>query len=184
MTVCQWLYDSRVADPKSGQRRFRDVLRDEPRMRRIFEKFVRRLLVRNMPDWSVRAERMDWQGATASCSDRAFLPTMLTDVTLRSAHRTVIIECKYTDCLATGRFLEPTLKSQHLYQLSAYLRNLEYRNGPDSQASGILLYPTTGAAFDHEYLLHGHRLRVLTLDLRRPPAEIKAEVLSLASCWL
>lgn len=34
-----------------------------------------------------------------------------------------------------------TLRCGHLYQLFAYVKNLEARAGPDSCAEGILLYP-------------------------------------------
>jgi hypothetical protein len=88
---------------------------------------------------------MKWEADPLEGSEAGFLPGMITDVTLRYPDRTVVIECKYTDCLATGQYLNQTLKSQHLYQLSAYLRNLEYRPGPDAAADGILLYPSTGA---------------------------------------
>jgi 5-methylcytosine-specific restriction enzyme subunit McrC len=180
MIVCRWLYESKVAEDRPGEHRFRDVLRDEARMRRIFEKFVRNFFVRHPGQAvSVSAERMEWAAVPVQGSDTDFLPGMITDVTLRYPARTIVIECKYTDCLATGRFLDESLKSQHLYQLSAYLRNLEYREVPDRTAEGILLYPSTGTAFDQEYVLHGHRFRVVTLDLTGSPQEIEKQMVAL-----
>lgn len=182
MIVCRWLYESKVAEDRPGEHRFRDVMRDEERMRRIFEKFVRNFFVRHPGDaLSVSAERMVWEAVPVAGSDSGFLPGMITDVTLRYPTRTVVIECKYTDCLATGRFLDQKLKSQHLYQLAAYLRNLEYGDGPDRIAEGILLYPSTGSPFCQEYVLHGHRLRVLTLDLTSSPQEIERQMVGLVA---
>jgi 5-methylcytosine-specific restriction enzyme subunit McrC len=182
MVVCRWLFEARVANERSGAHRFRDVLRDEPRMRRIFEKFVRNFFVRRPGGAaSISAEYMKWEADPLQGSDSGFLPGMLTDVTLRYPDRTVVIECKYTDCLVTGQFLNQTLKSQHLYQLSAYLRNLEYRKAPDCTAEGILLYPSTGASFDQAYLLHGHRVRVLTLDLTKSPEQISEQMVSISA---
>jgi len=180
MVVCQWFFEARVAAAPPGEHRFRDVLQTEERMRRIFEKFVRNFFVKHPGGaTSVSAEQMKWEAVAAHNSDTAFLPAMITDVTLRYPLRTVVIECKYTDCLAAGRFLDQRLKSQHLYQLSAYLRNLEYREGPDRTADGILLYPNTGKPFDQQYTVHGHRLRILTLDLTGSPQEIEAQMLTL-----
>ena|SRR2546425_8942504 len=104
---------------------------------------------------------------------------MITDVTLRYPARTLVIECKYTDCLVTGQFLEKRLKSQHLYELSTYLRNLAYREGSDGRPDGILLYPSTTVTFRQEYVLHGHRLRLTTVDLSKSPAEIEEQMIAL-----
>jgi 5-methylcytosine-specific restriction enzyme subunit McrC len=181
MVVCRWLYEAKVADDHAGNHRFRDVLRNEERMRRIFERFVRNFFVRHPGGAvSVKAERMAWEAFTGEGSDPSFLPGMVTDVTVRYPNRTVVIECKYTEALVTGRFLDRRIQSQHLYQLSAYLRNLEYRTGPDCTAEGILLYPSTGTPFRQEYVLHGHRLRVLTLDLTGSAQNIAGQMVRLA----
>ena len=49
---------------------------------------------------------------------------MIMDANLRSADRTIIIECKYTESLYQSRFFADKLRSAHLYQLCAYLSNL------------------------------------------------------------
>lgn len=179
--VCRWLYEAKVAEDHEGVHRFRDVLRNEERMRRIFEKFVRNFFARHPGEaQSVKAERMSWNATARVGSDIGFLPSMITDVTIRYPSRTVVIECKYTECLVTNyHHLEEKVKSLHLYQLSAYLRNLEYGYGPDRDAEGILLYPSTGKPLQQEYVLHGHRLRVLTLDLNRSPTDIAAQMTAL-----
>jgi 5-methylcytosine-specific restriction enzyme subunit McrC len=181
MVVCRWLHEAKLAHDRPGEHRFRDVLRDEERMRRIFEKFVCNFFRRHPGEAiSVSAERMKWDAVPVQGSDAGFLPEMITDVTLRYPARTLVIECKYTDCLVTGRrSLDKRLKSQHLYQLSAYLRNLEYREGPDGKPDGILLYPSTTVSFRQEYILQGHRLVVATVDLSKSPAEIEKQMIAL-----
>ena len=69
--------------------------------------------------------------------------------------------------------------SGHLYQLCAYLRNLGQERDPDRRAAGILLYPTAGIALDQSYMLHGHRVRIKTLDLNQPWLEIERDMLTL-----
>jgi 5-methylcytosine-specific restriction enzyme subunit McrC len=49
------------------------------------------------------------------------LPTMETDITLRSGTRTVVIEAKYYRETLTRRYGKETLHSDNLYQLFAYL---------------------------------------------------------------
>ncbi|MGD0499630.1 MAG: hypothetical protein ABSC23_14475 [Bryobacteraceae bacterium] len=48
-------------------------------------------------------------------------------------------------------------------------------------ADGILLYPSTGATFSQEYVLHGHRLRVLTLDPTGSPHDIDKQMFALTA---
>jgi len=70
-------------------------------------------------------------------------------------------------------YLRDKLRSAHLYQLLAYLRNL----GDNSE--GILLYPTAGVALDQIYILQEHRVRVTTIDLTRSWRDIAAGLLAL-----
>jgi len=127
----------------------------------------------------VKSDRMDWLATPLDGSDLNLLPQMMTDVTLRSPERTIIIECKYTESLHQNRYFADKLKPAHLYQLCSYLRNLEGSPGPDRQADGILLYPTAGVSLDRSYVLHGHRIRIKTLDLNQPWTGIESEMLAL-----
>jgi 5-methylcytosine-specific restriction enzyme subunit McrC len=184
LTICRFLYESMVAQNMPGQYYFREVDKDERRMRRIFEKFVRNFLKRRQMKYVVKSDRMDWFATADDGSDLSFLPTMSTDASLRSANRTIIIECKYTERIFRSRFGSEKLQSTHLYQLCAYLRNLERNGEPDKGAEGILLYPSVGKSLDQSYVIQGHRIRVHTLDLNQPWTGIEAQMLSLVeSTW-
>ena len=179
INICRFFYESLEAQDRPGQYRFRDVDRDEVRMRRVFEKFVRNFFSRRQREFGVKKERLAWFATALEGSDLKWLPQMETDLTLRSAARTIIIECKYTESLFEKHFFAEKLRSPHLYQLSAYLRNLEGSSEPDRKADGILLYPTAGIELDQSYRLHGHLVRIKTLDLNQPWTGIEQEMLSL-----
>jgi 5-methylcytosine-specific restriction enzyme subunit McrC len=179
ISICQFFHESLEAQDRPGQYRFRDVDRDERRMRRVFEKFVRHFFARRQRAFHVKKERLDWSATAADGSDLKLLPLMETDVTLRSADRTIVIECKYAESLYENRFFSDKLRSSHLHQLCAYLRNLEGNAEPDRQADGILLYAAVGIALDQSYRLHGHWVRIKTLDLNQPWIEIERVMLSL-----
>lgn len=167
------------AQDRPGQYRFREVEKDEKRMRRVFEKFVLHFFALRQKSFKVKSERMGWFATAAEGSDLNLLPAMSTDASLRSVNRTIIIECKYTETLFQSRFGAEKLRSSHLYQLSAYLRNLEENGEADRVAEGILLYPTAGRSRDLSYRLHGHRVSVRTLDLNQPWTGIENQMLSL-----
>lgn len=179
LTICRFIFECMEAQDRPGEYRFREVDQDEKRMRRIFEKFVRNFFARRQGTFKVKSERMNWMATAEDGSDLGLLPTMNTDVSLRSPGRTIIIECKYTAALYQNRFLEDKLKSHHLYQLSAYLRNVENNREADRRAEGILLYPTVGRSLNQSFQLHGHRVSVRTLDLNQPWTMIEQQMLSL-----
>ena len=63
----------------------------------------------------MKSERMDWFAIAAEGSDLNLLPAMSTDASLRSANRTIIVECKYTDqTLFQSRFGAEKLRSKHI----------------------------------------------------------------------
>lgn len=175
INVCRFLFDSLHALDHSGGYRFQDVLREPERLRRIFEKFVRNFYRRCQSAYSVKRDRMEWVGAAEDGSNFGLVPYMETDVTLRSSSRTIVVECKYTESIYQQHYFKGKFRSEHLYQLSAYLENLE------PAAEGILLYPTAGVAVDQSYVLHNHKVRVATLDLDRPWPQIAASLKALVN---
>ncbi len=181
MNICYFLFESLQAEESDGTWRFQSVLRDPRRMRRIFEQFVRNFLAWRQSAYAeVKAEQLEWSSPPVPGCRSELLPKMMTDVTLRSGHRTVVIECKYTpSLLQPGRYGDLKLRSSHLYQLSAYLRTMESNGGPDAHADGILLYPAARITLDERFVLHGHAVRVKTLDLHQHWTHIESELLGL-----
>jgi 5-methylcytosine-specific restriction enzyme subunit McrC len=103
---------------------------------------------------------------------------MQTDVSLRSPKRTVLIDTKYyAQTLHTHRDKE-RLRSAHLYQLFAYLKNMERHSEPDGRAEGILLYPTVKEEVRFSAMIQGHKMTARTIDLAKPWKEIHRGLLS------
>jgi 5-methylcytosine-specific restriction enzyme subunit McrC len=102
---------------------------------------------------------------------------MLTDTTLESPARKIILDTKYYAAALRPRFDQPRLIAPHLYQLYAYLQN--QRPSPGQALEGILLYPATTAPVDARYTLGGHPVRIATLDLAQPWPGIAASLLAL-----
>src|SRR5207237_3898447 len=126
--------------------RFVDVLRDERKMAHVFEDFVRNFYRVEQNHYHISRDRIAWDLTAEPSSDDAarLLPRMETDVTLRSSTRTLVIEAKYYRETVAQRYGGEALHSHNLYQLFSYLKNLETRVGPDTQAEGMLLYPKLG----------------------------------------
>lgn len=179
LSICELVTDSLMIDQNDGSYRFRDFLRDERRMARVYEEFLLNFYRTERPDLSVRKEKITWASEGTAAENLAYLPSMETDISIRGLDQTLIIDAKYYKDTLTNYFDTERVHSTNLYQLFAYLKNLEARGGQDSKSEGMLLYPVVNKRVRLEYQLHGHRVRICTVDLNRHWSEINGELLQL-----
>ncbi len=178
--LCELIYATALPAPVAqGRGRFADFRRDERRMAQLFEQAVRNFYRREQRQYRVFTETIAWQAAAERPADLALLPTMLTDTTLDSPTRKIILDTKYYAAALRPRYDQPRLIAPHLYQLFAYLQN--QRPSPGQALEGILLYPAAPAGADLRYTLGPHPVRVVTLDLHQPWPGIAADLLALVS---
>jgi 5-methylcytosine-specific restriction enzyme subunit McrC len=179
LSVCLLVHEQLRVDERTGEAEFRDFARDEPAMRRLFERFIRNFYNRHAHGFRVKAEKFRWQQVTGGKADRQRLPVMITDTSLISPDRRLVIETKFVpQALVAGPGGgDPKVRSSHLYQLYAYLMNLSVRHR--MPVEGVLLYPFTQEHVDLAFEVQGHRLRVRTVDLNQPWPRIEADLLTL-----
>ena len=84
LQVCRLVFECLLVDEKTGEAAFRDFLRDEKAMARVFERFVFNFFRKEQSVFRVRSDRIDWQEVIAREEHLRFLPTMRTDVSLAS----------------------------------------------------------------------------------------------------
>lgn len=176
LSVCELVADSLLISQRDGSLSFKDFLRDERRMAKVFEEFLFNFYRTERSDLSVRKERINWLSEGSAEESLAYLPTMETDLSIRSPSQTLIIDAKYYKETLTSYFNTERVHSANLYQLFAYVKNLEGREGPDARASGMLLYPLASRKIRLNYQLHGHDIRICTVNLCRHWTEIREEL--------
>ena len=156
-------------------------MHNERRMHALFERFIFNFYRREQKASSA-------QGANPLGSDHwkrqeamKMLPKMLTDISLKSVRkkRKIVIDTKYYQEALQQNFGKFTVRSNHLYQLFAYVKNLAIRGGLNKHAEGILLYPAFGRNLDLACVAHGHSIRVCTIDLTKDWQEIRRDLLAL-----
>jgi len=177
--VASLIRECAIPDETSGKFRFRDFSREGPELARLFESFVRNFLRIERRDLLVASEGLDWIAYSEDDPELSLLPAMRTDITVRSSDRTVVIDTKFYEETLQTHYEKQSVHSGHLYQLVSYLRNMENRSGPDGNAEGMLLYPTTSSALDVRYVIQGHKVRVRTVDLSTDWRGIESELLRL-----
>lgn len=179
--VCELAAQQFFVEPGTGRTRFHDFRTDEQAMGLLFQAFVRNFLRHEQDAFRVGAEKIAWDSARAD-PDAEWLPGMNTDITLWSPARKIVIETKfYKHPLQVAWSGSAKLRSDHLYQLFAYIKNLEAKGGLDRDAMGVLLYAAAGQHLDLRYRLGGHDVLVRTLDLDRPWEMIRASLLGLVA---
>lgn len=174
--TCQLIHQCLLPEERDGTRRFRDILRDDTVMSALFEQFVRNFAIRHCPGAKVSAMEIAWRADTCGQAQDV-IPKMITDVTIQWPERKLILDCKYYAEALISRFDALRLRSGHLYQLHAYLTNKAPTPGWEN-VEGMLLYPSNGYDFDHNFVLHGrHPIRVSTININRDWREIEAALL-------
>ncbi|RDC61767.1 5-methylcytosine restriction system specificity protein McrC [Adhaeribacter pallidiroseus] len=157
---------------------FKSFLSDKKQMAVIFEAFVRNFYRLEQSVFQVRSEKINWlgQGTTEEAQD--FLPVMLTDISLESAARKIIIDTKFYGKALLPHYQNEKLHSKHLYQLFTYLHNSPV-NLKDQALEGMLLYPVVNKVLNLEYTLSGKKVRICTINLNQPWPGIKQDLLQL-----
>jgi 5-methylcytosine-specific restriction enzyme subunit McrC len=181
--VCELCFHALLAQEDKGEYRFKDFVRDEDRMRKLFQEFVYNFFDIEQREFKVSSERFNWHTDFADENARRLLPDMITDVSLSSETRKIVIECKFSHETLQKNYNKLSARSEHLYQLFSYLKNLEQREGINTHCDGLLLYPTTKHSVDFMFDAQGHKVRVVTLDLTKEWTEIRNCLLSFLGPW-
>jgi 5-methylcytosine-specific restriction enzyme subunit McrC len=176
LKVCELIYRNLLVSEKSGASKFKDFTRDEDQMAGLFEEFVRSFY-RVHTDFRVKSEEIRWQWIPADDSAKALLPRMLTDISLTSVTRKIIIDCKYTPKATQQNFEAQKLRSEHLYQINAYMQNLKGECADTCEM--MLLYPTVEASLSVNYVHQLHKIGIRTINLSQPWRDIHRDLLSL-----
>ncbi|MGY4366716.1 5-methylcytosine-specific restriction enzyme subunit McrC [Bradyrhizobium sp. LB1.3] len=173
--LCEFVFWSLMPDERGAKTRFQTVDEDEMRMSAVFEEFLRNFFKMHRSEYRVRAESPAWNVSEATPSDLAFLPRMITDITLRQLDHTIIVDAKfYKSALLQSPYGE-RVRSQHLYQLITYLQHERARQ-VGMGLSGMLIYPDVGQSLRLRYRLLGIPVLIATVDLSKEWPIIAAEL--------
>jgi 5-methylcytosine-specific restriction enzyme subunit McrC len=124
INVCQIIFENTFPSEEKGKYVFYDFTRDEKKMSRLFEAFVRNFYRIEQRRYDiVKSERINWRFDSIGIEDSAYLPGMMTDITLENDREKIIIDTKYYQETMTVNYDKTRIKSENLYQLFSYLLN-------------------------------------------------------------
>jgi 5-methylcytosine-specific restriction enzyme subunit McrC len=175
LDICELVYRNLLVDERTGAMKFRDFTRDDAQMARLFERFLFRFYAREQTVFRVEAPHLEWN-ASGEAGALEYLPRMRTDIVLRSHDRLIVMDAKYYAQTLSEYFGKATIRSEHLYQIFAYLRHLA---GRSEQVAGVLLYPRTTETLSIDVSLFEHPVRVVTINLAQQWSAVHRDLLSI-----
>lgn len=177
MKIAALAYDSMVPDPATDGFRFQDIVRDERKMARVFEEFVKNFYRAEQQRFGVAPLTIPWAAKPISTTGNGRLPRMVVDVFLTNAERSIIIDTKYY-AEALQRFHDAqTFQSANLYQLFSYLKN--YSDRSHAPVEGILLYPWVDTSLREVYDFQDHKITLATINLAQDWPIVRKDLLAL-----
>lgn len=181
LKVAELAFDCLLPDPAAGGFAFHNVLRDETKMARVFEDFVRNFYRAEQREFVVAPLTISWDAIEVSTTGPGRLPTMIVDVYLRSAQRRLIIDTKYyAKALQQSLYGSESFQSANLYQLFSYLKNAAV-DPAFGGCEGMLLYPQVGQPLTEIFSIQGHQVTVATVNLDQPWRRVSDALLALLS---
>ena len=138
-------------------------------MERLYEKFILEYYKQHHPELNPAAPIIEWNHTEEPDSQMIqFLPKMKTDIVLKKGDKTLIIDAKYYGKTMIENYDKATLRSAHLYQIFAYVKNMDTAN--TGNVSGLLLYAKTEDEVFPEgepFVIGGNSIGARTLDLNK-----------------
>jgi 5-methylcytosine-specific restriction enzyme subunit McrC len=179
LRLCRLIHENMMIEPGTGEERFRDFRADERQMGAVFEDFVRSFFRREQRSFRVSSPHIPWHDVRGTDHDLERLPIMRSDVVLESAERCIVLDTKFYHEPLTSRFGTRKVRSDHLYQILAYVGNRSASGNHAAPHEGMLLYPVVDEAFAFDYRLKGEQVKVRSLNLDQPWPAIHNELLRL-----
>ncbi len=92
--LCKLAYESLLPLQNGNGWTFSDFTRDDVKMAKLFEDFVFSFFSAEQSEFKVKRDTLNWDVYAASELSLQYLPGMRTDVSLRSATRTIVLDAK------------------------------------------------------------------------------------------
>ena len=168
LNICQLIFENSLPSERKGEWQFKDFTRDEDKMNKLFEEFVRNFYKREQRVYpSVQREYIKWHVSAEDEKQLQYLPQMETDITLENENSKIIIDTKYYRETMKLNYEKEKINSSNLYQLFSYLMNQHTAELKTKKTTGILLYPTVTQDYDLKYSYEDHEIHIKTLNLNQ-----------------
>ena len=168
LNVCRLIIDGMLLCTETGEYKLASFL-DDQRMSRLYEKFILEYYRYHHPELRANPDQIKWM---LDDDNDLWLPSMVTDITLKKAGKILIIDAKYYGQQMQSNFDVQTYRNANLYQIFTYVKNMDTEH--NGSVAGMLLYAKTREEFQpsNKFRMDGNEISVGSLDLSMPFSEI------------
>ena len=167
LNICYLVLNGLLQTTEDGQ--YKLLAFSDEYMDKLYEKFILAYYQQHHPELHPKAAQVKWNHTEEPDPLMIqFLPAMQTDITLRKDEKTLIIDAKYYSKVMIQSHSKEKLRSAHLYQIFAYVKNMDTQN--TGNVSGLLLYAKTEDEVFPDgkpFVIGGNRIGAKTLDLNQ-----------------
>lgn len=165
LNICYLVLNGMLQTTEDGS--YKLLAFSDEHMERLYEKFILEYYKQHHPELDPKSVQVKWNLTEQPDETMIqFLPKMQTDITLQKGDKTLIIDAKYYGKSMAQSYSKETLRSAHLYQIFAYVKNMDTTN--TGNVSGLLLYAKTEDEVFPEgepFVIGGNSIGARTLDL-------------------
>jgi 5-methylcytosine-specific restriction enzyme subunit McrC len=180
MNVCHLINESIFPSEHQGQYIFSDFTRDDNKMNRLFEAFIRNFYKIEQSKFTiVKEETIKWKFDKTDSISYQYLPIMKTDISLENGDEKIIIDAKYYAETLAVNYDKEKIKAGNLYQIFSYLLNQEDNSQKTLCATGILLYPTIENEYNFNFKYKNHSVQIRTINLNSNWKNISSRLLKI-----
>lgn len=181
LNICYLVLNGMLQTTEDGK--YKLLSFSDEQMNMLFQRFVYEYYAQEHKELIVSAPKMRWTDESEEDNPLIrFLPVMETDIVLKdkSDTKTLIIDTKYYKTIMTNNREKEKLRSAHLYQIFAYVKNMEQKC--TGTVSGLLLYAKTDEEIFPDngtvmpFRSTGNSIGVRTLDLNKDFKSIRAQL--------
>ena len=176
MNVCYMVINSELVNQDGSSVKAASFV-DDQKLHALYERFVLEYFKREHPTLKASARDIDRK---TSDDAPAFLPHLITDITLERGNTMLIIDTKCYGQILNTHHDHEILSPANVNQITSYVVHAAYQSDMDVQ--GMLLYALTDreAAINSSWYEIGHRFHVRTLDLGQDFSDISAQLDAIA----
>jgi 5-methylcytosine-specific restriction enzyme subunit McrC len=176
LSICEMVH--RYALPQEHGRGMRFLHFDESMMWKLFQQFVTNLYRTKQTVYRVNPDAFPWFVSRSPDTEEFTLPELQTDIVLTNTSSRIVVDTKFFAEPFDKRYGKVTVRPGHLNQMFAYVQNLAARDHRRREVHGVILYAAVSGAFQQDWTMFGHNLRVAGVDLSKDWMEIEKSVLS------
>ena len=181
LNVCRLVIEGLLLSTEHGTVKMATFL-DDQRMCHLYEKFILEYYRFHHPELHANPDQVQWN---LDDDNDLWLPSMITDITLKSKDgRVLIIDAKYYGQQMQSNYDVQTFKNANLYQVFTYVKNWD--KDQNGKVAGMLLYAKTGEEFQpsNQFSMGGNKIAVGSLDLNLPFSEIARQLEKIVNDYL